>query len=50
VEDVWHFPELGRFAAKTIPNATLVELSGIGHIPHHEAPEQFEKALLEFLN
>jgi pimeloyl-ACP methyl ester carboxylesterase len=45
-----NFPELGRFAAKTIPNAKLLELSGIGHIPHHEAPEQFEKALLEFLS
>jgi pimeloyl-ACP methyl ester carboxylesterase len=45
-----NFPELGRFAAKTIPNAQLVELSEIGHIPHHEAPEQFEKALLEFLD
>jgi pimeloyl-ACP methyl ester carboxylesterase len=45
-----NFPELGRFAAKTIPNAQLVELSGIGHIPHHESPEQFEEALLEFLN
>lgn len=45
-----NFPKLGRFAAKTIPNAQLVELSGIGHIPHHEAPEQFEKAVLEFLN
>ncbi|MCU0532953.1 MAG: alpha/beta hydrolase [Hydrococcus sp. Prado102] len=44
-----NFPELGRFTAKTIPNAKLVELPGIGHIPHHEAPEQFEKVLLEFL-
>lgn len=46
---IGNFPELGRFAAKTIPNATLVELSGIGHIPHHEAPEQFEQAVLNFL-
>jgi pimeloyl-ACP methyl ester carboxylesterase len=44
-----NFPELGRFAAKTIPRATLVELPGIGHIPHHEAPEQFERAVLKFL-
>jgi pimeloyl-ACP methyl ester carboxylesterase len=36
--------------SQTIPNATLVELSGIGHIPHHETPEKFEKALLEFLD
>ncbi|MBW4532832.1 MAG: alpha/beta hydrolase [Pleurocapsa minor HA4230-MV1] len=46
---IGNFPELGRFAAKTIPNTTLVELSGIGHIPHHEVPEQFEQAVLNFL-
>ena len=34
-----NFPELGCFAAKQIPNAQLLELSGIGHIPHHKAPE-----------
>jgi pimeloyl-ACP methyl ester carboxylesterase len=49
-QSMGNFPELGRFAAKTISNAKLVELPGIGHIPHHEAPEQFEKVLLEFLS
>ena len=45
-----NFPELGRFAAKVISRSTLVELSGIGHIPHHEAPEQFNQELLRFLS
>jgi pimeloyl-ACP methyl ester carboxylesterase len=45
-----NFPELGRFAAKEISRSTLVELSGIGHIPHHEAPEQFNQELLRFLS
>lgn len=45
-----NFPELGRFAAKAISRSTLVELSGIGHIPHHEAPEQYNQAVLRFLS
>ncbi|KAM3092427.1 alpha/beta fold hydrolase [Phormidesmis sp. 146-35] len=44
-----NFPELGRFAAQAISRSTLVELSGVGHIPHHEAPEQVNQALLKFL-
>jgi pimeloyl-ACP methyl ester carboxylesterase len=35
--------------AKAIPNASLVELPGVGHIPHFEAPEKFHPALLGFL-
>jgi pimeloyl-ACP methyl ester carboxylesterase len=43
------YPELGRRAAKAIPGARLVELDGVGHIPHLEAPERFHAALLEFI-
>ncbi len=43
------YPELGRRAAKAIPGARLVELDGVGHIPHLEAPDRFHAALLEFL-
>jgi pimeloyl-ACP methyl ester carboxylesterase len=43
------YPELGRQAARAIPGARLVELEGVGHIPHLEAPERFHAALLEFL-
>ncbi|MCU0552886.1 MAG: alpha/beta hydrolase [Leptolyngbya sp. Prado105] len=44
-----NFPELGRFAAQEISRSTLVELSGIGHIPHHESPERVNQDLLSFL-
>ena len=43
------YPQLGRAAAKDIPNARLVELERVGHIPHLEAPERFHQALLDFL-
>jgi pimeloyl-ACP methyl ester carboxylesterase len=46
---IGNFPELGQFAQKTILRAELVEFPGIAHIPHHEAPEQFEQAVLEFI-
>ena len=43
------YPELGKQTAAAIPNARLVELDNVGHIPHLEAPERFHAALLAFL-
>ena len=43
------YPELGRRAKEAIPGARLVELDGVGHIAHLEAPGPFHKALLAFL-
>lgn len=43
------YPELGRAAAKAIPGATLVEFADLGHSPQVEAPERFNKALLDAL-
>ena len=43
------YPALGKRTAKAIPNAKLVEMANIGHIPHLEAPAKFHSALLEFL-
>lgn len=43
------YPELGRAAAKDIPNSKLVELENVGHIPHLEAPDNFHRELLDFL-
>jgi pimeloyl-ACP methyl ester carboxylesterase len=43
------YPELGRKTAETIPNATLVELDGIGHLPHIEAFDKFIEPFLNFL-
>src|SRR5262245_15924583 len=36
-----NYPELGRRAAKAIPNATLVEFAELVHSPQVEAPERF---------
>jgi pimeloyl-ACP methyl ester carboxylesterase len=44
------YPDLGKQTAKAIPNAKLVELPGVGHIPHLQTPEKFHEALLRFLN
>ncbi len=41
------YPELGRRAARAIPDARLVELAGVGHVPQIEAPERFNEALLQ---
>lgn len=44
-----NYPELGRAAAKDIPNGKLVEIENCGHIPHLEKPAPFHQALLDFL-
>ncbi|MEK7649816.1 MAG: alpha/beta hydrolase [Patescibacteria group bacterium] len=41
--------EQGEYIQKNIPNAELVVLKGIGHIPQIEDPKLFETALLAFL-
>lgn len=46
---VGQYPELGRRAAKLIPNSSLVEIPNVGHIPHFEAKEIFYRELLLFL-
>ncbi|MGE0406155.1 MAG: alpha/beta fold hydrolase [Candidatus Korobacteraceae bacterium] len=44
-----NYDELGRAAAKAIPNARLVPFPELGHSPHIQEPERFSKALLENL-
>ncbi len=44
-----NYPQLGRKAAAAIPNATLVELAGIGHLPQVEAFDAYAAALVGFL-
>jgi pimeloyl-ACP methyl ester carboxylesterase len=41
-----NYPELARRAARTIPDAELVEFPGLGHAPQIESPDVFHKALL----
>lgn len=43
------YPRLGKAAAKDIPGSKLLELPGVGHIPHLESPDKFHVALLDFL-
>src|SRR5246127_4892344 len=42
--------ELAKKAATQIQGAKLVEIPGVGHIPHLEAPDQFHQALEDFLH
>ncbi|MFT3684480.1 MAG: alpha/beta hydrolase [Phycisphaerales bacterium] len=43
------FAALGKWAAKTIPSARLVELDNVGHMPMTEAYDRFIGPLKEFL-
>ena len=42
-----NYPELGRAAARRIPNARLIEFAELGHAPQIQAPDQFHEALLK---
>jgi len=50
VKSLGNFPELGRKAAQAIPNAKLVPLDNVGHIPHIEVPDIFVQTVVDFLN
>lgn len=43
------YPELGEQTAEAIPNATLIALEKVGHIPHFEAKDRWFASLLTFL-
>jgi pimeloyl-ACP methyl ester carboxylesterase len=43
------YDKLDEKTARAIPNSTLVELPGIGHVPHYEAFDQFYGALKPYL-
>jgi pimeloyl-ACP methyl ester carboxylesterase len=49
IKPLGNWPELGRQAAKDIPDARLVEIDHAGHLPHIEQVEQTEAALTAFL-
>lgn len=50
VKALGNFPELGKKAQAVIPNARLVPIDNVGHVPHVEVSDQFVKIVLEFLN
>jgi pimeloyl-ACP methyl ester carboxylesterase len=45
-----NYPELGRKTQQLIKGSQLVELPGVGHIPHIQEPDQFKNAVINFLN
>ena len=50
VKSLGNFPELGKKAQAAIPNATLVPIDNVGHVPHVEVPDRFNQIILTFLN
>lgn len=48
-ETMGQYQELGKSTRDKIPNSELVELEGIGHLPHIEAFNKFIDPLLSFL-
>jgi len=44
-----NYPVLGRLTHEKIKGSQLIELDGVGHLPHIEAFDRFIKPLLEFL-
>ena len=47
--DGQNFPALARHIADTIPGAQLVLIPNVGHVPHIQVPEIFNRELLKFL-
>jgi pimeloyl-ACP methyl ester carboxylesterase len=41
--------EAAHQVLREIPDGRLVEFAGVGHVPHLEAPADFEKTVLDFL-
>ncbi|MGV3525466.1 MAG: alpha/beta fold hydrolase [Candidatus Sericytochromatia bacterium] len=49
-ERLGNYPELGKAAARAIPNAQLAELDDVGHLPQIEAFPRFWQAYQAFLS
>ena len=47
--DTPDFPERAKHIADTIPHGELVLIPGVGHVPHIQVPEVFNRELLKFL-
>ncbi len=43
------YPALGKRTAEAIPDARLVELENVGHVPHFESLDRFHSELIGFL-
>jgi pimeloyl-ACP methyl ester carboxylesterase len=49
IKPLGNWPDLGRQAAKDLPDGKLVEIAGAGHVSHVEKPDEFWAALDAFL-
>ena len=49
-ETMGFYPDLGKQTKAKIQDSELIELEGIGHLPHIESFDRFIKPLLAFLN
>lgn len=49
-KDTADFPARAKHIADTIPNGELLLIPGVGHVPHLQVPDIFNKELLKFLN
>lgn len=49
VANYGNYPKLGKETAAKIRDSKLVEFEGVGHIPHIQTPDKFEKAIADFL-
>lgn len=47
--DGQNFPALAKHIADTIPGAQLVIIPNVGHVPHLQVPDIFNRELLKFL-
>jgi pimeloyl-ACP methyl ester carboxylesterase len=43
------FPVMAKQACDEVPRCQLIVMPGLGHVPHMEAPEDFQRDLLAFL-
>ncbi len=50
VNEYGQYPQLGRATKNKIEDAKLVEIEGVGHIPHIQTPDKFERAIDDFLS
>jgi pimeloyl-ACP methyl ester carboxylesterase len=46
--DGQNFPALAKHIADTIPGAALVVIPNVGHVPHIQVPDTFNRELLTF--
>jgi pimeloyl-ACP methyl ester carboxylesterase len=50
VKSLGNFPELGKKAQAAIPNAKLLPIENVGHVPHVEVPDLFVTTVVQFLS